>query len=198
MRTLSVGNNSTTLAVFFRNSFFGQRGFSLLELIVVLLIISLMMALVSPRLIGSLTKMNLKTSAQKISSSLRYARSQAVSGQITYKADFDFENNRMTIQPENPVDNEFSYFKDETEPMETSDSSEKQHTTESYFLPDGIHFEKALIGTDEINSGLFTVMFYPAGNSSGGSIVLIDEKERRFQISIDFITGVINLAEPDD
>ncbi|MCU0614338.1 MAG: hypothetical protein MUD09_04555 [Desulfobacterales bacterium] len=51
---------------------------------------------------------------------------------------------------------------------------------------------------DEIDSGLFDIVFYPAGNSSGGSVVLIDEKERRFQISVDFITGIVNLTEPDE
>ncbi len=198
MRTLSVGNLSAIQFMDVSKPTVGSRGFTLFELIVVLLIIGIMMALVSPRLLGSLTKVNLKTSAQKISSSLRYARSQAVSEQAIYHAVFDFEKKGLFINAEKPQDNEENYFKAEFESAETDDTEAGENRTESYFLPEDVKFEKAMTTNDEIDSGLFDIVFYPAGNSSGGSVVLIDEKERRFQISVDFITGIVNLTEPDE
>lgn len=176
----------------------GIWGFTLLELIVVLLIIGLMTALVTPRLIGSWTKMNLKSSAQKISSSLRYARSLAVSEQITYHAVFDLEKNGLFIKAEKPLNNQDNYLTDENDSTETDNSKTEKPRSESYFLPDGVNIEKVMIGEDEIDSGEFDIAFYPAGKSSGGSIILIDEKERRLQISVDFITGIISLTEPDE
>jgi general secretion pathway protein H len=80
--------------------FFLQRrnaGFTLLELIVVLMIIGLMSTLVVPKLVGPLADLNLKTASQKISASLRYARSQAASEKATYVALFDFDKNRLVV-----------------------------------------------------------------------------------------------------
>jgi general secretion pathway protein H len=198
MRILSVGKISAIKYIHVLKPTIGSKGFTLLELIVVLLIIGLMMALVTPRLVGSLTKMNLKTSAQKISSSLRYARSQAVSCQIIYHVVFDFEKNGLNIKAEKSQDDESAYLKAEIESAETDISKPKESREESYFLPEGIKIEKAMTTDDEVDSGLFSIVFYPAGNSSGGSVLLMDEKERRFQISVDFITGIVSLTEPDE
>jgi general secretion pathway protein H len=198
MRILSVGNISAFKYIHVLKPAVGSRAFTLLELIVVLLVIGLIMALVTPRLVGSLTKMNLKTSAQKISSSLRYARSQAVSGQISYHAVFDFEKNGIFIKAEKTQADEDSYLKDEMEATETDNTKAREYRTEVYLLPDGVRIEKAMTPHDEFDSGLFNIEFYPAGNSSGGTVILIDEKERRFYVSVDFITGIVNLTEPDE
>jgi general secretion pathway protein H len=198
MRILSAGKISAIKYMHVLKAPRGSKGFSLLELIVVLLIIGLIMSLVTPRLVGSLTKLNLKTSAQKISASLRYARSQAVSGQTIYYAGFDFEKNGMLIKAEKPLDDEDPYLTDGIEAMETDHTKAREYRAESYFLPDGVRIEKAMTTNDEIDSGLFTIVFYPAGNSSGGSVVLIDEKDRRFRVSVDFITGIVTLTEPDE
>jgi type II secretion system protein H len=174
-----------------------SRGFTLLELIVVLLIIGLMMALVTPRLIGSLTKMNLKTTAQKISSSLRYARSQAVTNQIIHYAVFDFEKSRVHIKAEKPL-NDHAYSKAELESAATDNSTDKDTRVESYFFPEGVTIKQAIIAKEEMDAGIFTIEFYPSGNSSGGVVVLTDEKERRFHINVDPVTGITSLTEPDE
>ena len=56
-----------------------------------------MSTLVVPKLVGPLGNLNLKTASQKISASLRYARSQAASEKTTYVALFDFDKNRLVI-----------------------------------------------------------------------------------------------------
>jgi general secretion pathway protein H len=196
--TLSAGKISAAKYIAHQKPVTGSKGFTLIELIVVLVIISLMTALVTPRLIGSLTKMNLKTSAQKISSFLRYARSQAVSEQTVYHAVFDFENNSMYIKNEKPPDEQDTYFKAEIESAETDNSKSGRSGIQSYIFPEGVVIKKAIIANEEIDSGSFNIIFYPAGSSSGGIVVLMDEKERRYQINIDFITGIISLSEPDE
>jgi general secretion pathway protein H len=198
MLTLSAGKISAAKYIPNHKTALGYRGFTLIELIVVLVIISLMTALVTPRLIGSLTKMNLNTSAQKISSFLRYARSQAVSEQTVYHAVFDFEKNSMYIKIEKPQDDQDTYFKAETESEETDDSKSERSEIQSYILPEGVVIKKAVVANEKIDSDLFSIVFYPAGSSSGGSVVLMDEKERQYQISVDFITGIVSLTELDE
>lgn len=147
-------------------------------MLIVLVIISMTTAFVAPRLAGSLSQMNSKTAAKKIAGALRYARSQSVSKQISHKAVFDFDKNRLLIETENRK-------------PETGNS--EFETSFIYNLPDGVILEKAMPGG--IESGLFRITFYPAGNSGGGEIILADEQERRYKVVVDFITGTVRVGD---
>ncbi len=189
----SVGKISA-IRILFQRSDRNEKGFSLLELIVVLIFVSLMAGLVAPRLAGSLTRMNLRSASQKICSSLRYARSQATSEKMTYTVIFDFEKNGCFIQIKN---------EDQKETEDLSPDGQKltdEDEIKSYFLPDGVKVEKAVLGDEEIESETFQIEFFPAGNSSGGDVFLVDEKENCYRIRIDFLTGMVKLLdeEPSD
>jgi general secretion pathway protein H len=149
-----------------------KGGFSLLELIVALVIIGLMSALVMPYLAGTLGHANLKTAAKTVAASLRYARSRAVSEQLAYVALFDTETRTLRIFSE----------------------TEKAAQAKAYHLPEGIYFEKARSAQGISESGLFRMMFYPSGASSGGEIILADAKNRQYAVRVHFITGVVELS----
>lgn len=175
-----------------------EGGLTLIELIVVLIIIGMITAMVVPRLIGSITRLDLTTSAKNISSALRYARSQAVSEQITYYAVFDFEKNGCFINAEKPGDDKEVYPTNESMTGETADAPISGASLEkSYFLPESVKIEKAVRSDKATDSGLFSIEFYPAGNSSGGSVIFTNEKERRFKLNVDSITGVVDIEDPD-
>ncbi len=166
-----------------------MRGFTLLELLVVLVIISLMSVLVVPQLTGSLAKTNLQTASKKILASLRYARSQAASKKITYVAIFDFEKDRLSIMTGQEAQT------GETLKEDLGDGEEPVIRSKSYDLPDGVKLEKGVSGEDEIDSGLFQIAFFPTGSSSGGDVILTNDRGKRYKISVDFITGVVRLRE---
>ena len=157
-----------------------ENGFSLLELLVVLVIISLMSAMIVPRIGGTIEKLNLKTAANKIAASLRYARSRAVSEKETYVVSFDFDANRMVVFTESSVINA---------QVEGADI-----TPQIYELPEGAWLEVAESIRGEEETKLFEVFFYPSGNSSGGKITLSGEKNRTYTLQIDFITGTVKLV----
>ena len=68
------------------------RGFSLIELMVVLILISLSIALVTPSFSRLSRGIELKGAAKKVSAILRYCRSEAVNKGQTYQALYDPED----------------------------------------------------------------------------------------------------------
>lgn len=164
-----------------------NRGFSLFELLVVLVIIGLMSALVVPKLAGSMSNIDLRTASKKISASLRYARSRAASGRIKYLALFDLDRERVVIAP------------DKGQPEDGREENRAGHKKNalysfSYDLPEGVGLETA-VSDDEVDSGLFRLVFFPSGRSSGGSVVLANDRGKRLRIDIDFITGCVRLTD---
>ncbi|NIO07655.1 MAG: hypothetical protein GTO40_06455, partial [Deltaproteobacteria bacterium] len=67
--------------------------------LVVLLIVGLISALVMPRLAASLPGVQLKSAARAVATSLRYARSRAVSESRLYVALFDRTQRLLAVEP---------------------------------------------------------------------------------------------------
>ncbi|MCK5541759.1 MAG: prepilin-type N-terminal cleavage/methylation domain-containing protein [Desulfobacterales bacterium] len=163
-----------------------NRGFTLLELLVVLIIISLMAVLVAPNLAGFLSGMNLKTAAKKISAALRYAQSRAISEKVTCTAYFDFEKSMLFVLT-------VGGLPDEIDPKLSDKDTAKTEKAKTYYLPDGIRFEKCILQEDEFDSGIFKIVFFPGGGNTGGAVILVDDREKKCKISVDFITGGVKL-----
>ena len=163
-----------------------QSGFTLIELLVVLVIISIMAAFVVPRIAGSMSNTNLRTASKKIAASLRYARSQAISESRTYVALFDLDKNRVIIRGDQTA-------REEEEKDDGGDRDSRQ--TKQYELPEEVRLEKGISVDGEIDSGLFQIIFFSTGGSSGGELVLSNDRGNRYEVKIDFITGTVRLGE---
>jgi general secretion pathway protein H len=166
----------------------GKRtGFTLFELLVVLILISLIMSFVGPRLFKSLNRRNIESTARQIAASLRYARSGAVSEKLPYRALFDMDANRLTIERYAPP------AEDASEP-----EAESHEKTKVFTLTSGIRFNKGIsFGGETVENGIFEMIFYPAGGTSGGEIFLMDEEKRTFRIVVDMITGSVTINQGD-
>lgn len=169
-------------------------GFTLLELIIVLIIIGISSALVVPRFIGGMGGLDLKAASGKVAASLRYARSQAVAQKKSYAVVFDLEQNRLTIRSESGGETEESDTVDEG----TAGNSQKKR----YNLPEGIFFrrvaEEGERYVEEDDTESFTIGFYSSGASDGGEIAIINDRERRYIVTIDVITGSVRLKRGED
>ena len=149
-----------------------KTGFTLFELLVVLVIIGLMSSLSLPYLFGSMGRMNLKTASKSIAASLRYARSLAASEQTRYLALFDFEKHSFSIL-----------------------SEKKPDDVKVYHLPEGVRFQKVRSAAETVQSGIFRIYFFPNGSGSGGEVILSDERGRQYAIRVHFITGITEISE---
>ncbi len=66
-----------------------QGGFTLAELVMVVLIIGIITAVAAPKYIDSLSRYRAEAAAQRIATDLKYARREAVGGSITRRVQFD-------------------------------------------------------------------------------------------------------------
>ncbi len=167
-----------------------RKGFTLLELLVVLVIISLVAAFVGPRVAGSMSTLSLKTASKKIAASLRYARSQATSENTPYIVVFDLNKNRLALgaaQATSRGDSE----------EEAADEGQEGYRSRIYDLPEGIIFDRVVSVESESGSEIFRIIFFPNGASSGGKVFLKNDRGRRCFVSVDFVTGTVQLGEED-
>lgn len=162
----------------------GCSGFTLVELMVVMVLIGLISALVAPRLAGSVPKLQLQAVAGKISAALRYARSQAVTENRTYTAVFDFGHNRLYVV-DRPMVSDLD-FEDLQKTARESGLRQK-----IYDLPRGVALKTSSSGQNEIVTDIFALFFYATGGSSGGTVTLASDRDRRCRINIDPIIGTV-------
>ncbi len=92
-----VVHENAMVAGSFKRKHRSQTGFTLIELILVLVIAGFIISLVAPA-ITSTTGLNLRTAAKRVAAGLRYARSQAVTTGSVYRIVFDIEENEMIIE----------------------------------------------------------------------------------------------------
>ncbi len=75
----------------------GQTGFTLLEMMIVVVVIGIFAAMAGPTLFNSIPKMKARSDARIVLSSIRLARSKAVSENSQYGIYFDVANNKYWI-----------------------------------------------------------------------------------------------------
>jgi general secretion pathway protein H len=157
-----------------------DRGFSLIELMVVLILISLSIALVTPSLSRFSRTVELKAAAKKVSGILRYCRSEAVNKGQVYQALFDSNLREVRVQS--------------MESKEEKDEKwEGKATKKTYSLPEGIRMKEVDIPSPQYPSDLPLIEFYPNGGSNGGAILLDTQDRTGYKIKVDFLTGMVRI-----
>jgi len=159
-----------------------RRGFSLIELILVLILIGLSVALVSPSLSRFSQRIELKTTAQKISGILRYFRNESIQKGKVYQVLFDPDQREVRVQA---VDEEGETGE------ENPDHPERFQ--KRYLLPQGIQMKEVKIPTPQYPAGLPAIEFYPNGGSNGGSLLLETQEPKGYRIRVHFLTGIVEI-----
>ena len=163
-----------------------KKGFTLLELIVVLTVLGLGIVLVYPSFGRMSQGVELKAAAKKVSAILRYYRSEAVQKGKVFQVVFDVDTREIRVRPVEAEEN-----KEEGEKSEEKISGEK----EKYLLPEGIQVKEMKIPASQYPSEYPVIEFYPNGGSNGGSFLIERENSKAYRIQVNFLTGVVELKE---
>ncbi len=162
-------------------------GFTLIELMVVLFIIMVVLGLMMPSLMD-LTGVELKTSAQRLSSTIRYVYSKAVFSKAAYyRIKFDLKKNEYWVEACVPSLEsntcEWRYDKDVLGKPER--------------LPHGVKFEDIVIGTRTIGKSAtdVAIRFYPQGYMPYTLIHLVDNKNDVYTLVVNPFTGQVAIYD---
>jgi general secretion pathway protein H len=148
-----------------------NKGFSLIEIVIVLIIISLSISLVTPSLARFSKMIELKTAAKKVSGILRYYRSEAIQQGKVHQVLFDLNLREVRVLSLEPT--------------------EEKVLKNKYPLPAGIQIKEMYIPSSENPADFPAIEFYPSGGSNGGSILLDSQDQKGFRIKVHFLTGMV-------
>ena len=148
-----------------------DKGFSLMELVIVMVILGLSVTLVTPYLSRFSKTIELKAATKKVSGILRYYRSEAIQQGKVYQVLFDSNLREVRIQ--------------------SVERTEEKVLKNKYPLPAGVQIKEVNIPTAQYTDEPPAIEFYPSGGSNGGSILLDSPDRKGFRISVHFLTGMV-------
>jgi prepilin-type N-terminal cleavage/methylation domain-containing protein len=144
---------------------FANDGFTLLELVIVVLIIALVMTVAYPSLSRGAASIHLRATGRDVLSTFRYAREKAVTEQVGMKVTVDMESQKLTL----------------TDLL--GDGSR------SYAMPRDVKITRMALAGSEATKGAMSVRFLPNGSSESAEIVLKSDYGSSLRIVSDPITG---------
>jgi len=164
-----------------------NQGFSLIEVMVVLILISLSMFLATPLLSGFSKTAELKGATKKISAILRYSRSEAVNRGKVYQVLFDSDLRQVNVQPIEEKE------EDEEAKDGTKDEAKDEPKRKTYTLPKGVDIKEVKANSPQYPSDYAVIEFYPNGGSNGGTIRLDSPDRKGYRIKVHFLTGIVEI-----
>jgi len=146
------------------------NGFTLLELVLVLLLMGLIAGLTLPFVVSTLDRIKLQSEVRQIASAIQFTRSEAISRKTLFTFNVDINKSQYWLAI--PKQEEVTQSKPIDETVQIMDYQRADET---------------------LTEGIFMILFYPRGNSSGGTIRFksIDDKDEEniYAVTIDPITG---------
>jgi len=161
-----------------------KKGFALIELIIVIIIIGLSAALVSPSLSRFSKTAELRGTTQKIAAILRHSRSEAVNKWRIYQVVVHSDLKEIKVQWMEP-----------DEEGEEGEEKRKKPSPQVFALPDWISMKEVELKAPQYSSEFPAIEFYPNGGSNGGSFLLGSEAHKGYRIKVHFLTGMVEIEK---
>ena len=153
---------------------FRDQGFTLLELIIVVLVISLTLAVTYPSLSRGATSIRLRSTARDILNTFRTAREKSVTEQAGMRVLVDREKQELVL------------------------SDDLGDGARRYRLPDDVRIHSIASGGIEITEGPLVVRFLPNGSSQNAEVLLESKTGGHLRIVTDPITGGARIVSEEN
>lgn len=145
-----------------------QSGFSLLELLVVLVIVAVMATLIGVSISRSITGAEVRGASRDLMAALRYTRGQAILKRQEQTLSVDVEKRQYQAPGKEAVE-----------------------------LPDGMDVRLLTARTERTGESAGTIRFFPDGSSTGGKVTLA-AGEREWVVTVGWLTGEIGREEGEE
>ena len=145
-----------------------EGGFTLVELIVVMVIAALMLALVGTSLSKSISGAEMRTAARKVTASLRYTRTKAILSKSEQVFALNTESREYQAADREPVT-----------------------------LPEGMNVELNTARSELTSETAGGIRFFPDGGSTGGNVRL-EANGRIYRVNVAWLTGESSVAEVEE
>jgi general secretion pathway protein H len=145
-----------------------SSGFTLVELLVVMVIAALVLGLVGTSISRNISGAEMRSAAGKLTASLRYTRTRAI---------LDKEETVFTVDTEN--------------------RSYQAPKRDEVILPEGMKVALTTARSELTSENVGGIRFYPDGGSTGGFVEL-DANGRIYRINVAWLTGEASIYKEDD
>ena len=146
-------------------SIVNNRGFTLVELVLVLVIMGLALGVSYPMLSRGTATFHLRATGREILNALRYAREKAITEQVEMRIVADREKQLLVL----------------TDAFGAGDRS--------YAMPHDVRIERVLLSGQEVVDGPLVLRFLPNGSSDNAEIVIRSTSGASLKVETDPLTG---------
>ncbi len=143
-----------------------SRGFTLLELIIVLVIAAAMVAIVPPLIGNALPGAQLKSASRQLAAGLNYARNHALVSREEAVLVLDLEKKDFSVSGR----------------------------SKTFVLPGDLELELFTAKSEMLAEKKGGIRFFPDGGSTGGRITLSNGK-RAYAVDVDWLTGRVKILD---
>jgi len=143
-----------------------QQGYSLLEVIVVIVIIGLSYSLLPKMVFSGVSGAELRSNVRAVATGLRLTRDAAINKRREAVMTLDLESREFTVQDDAKV----------------------------HKLHDKVDVKLYTSQADLITEKIGTIRFFPDGSSNGGRVT-VSAGGRAFEVDVDWLTGRVSIKD---
>lgn len=143
-----------------------QRGFTLVEILVVMMVMLFVYGLASPLFSSGVSGTEMKAAARQLAAGLRKARSTAISTRLETALSLDVEQRHFGISGDKQV----------------------------YRLPSKADLSLLTAQSELSSEKIGSIRFYPDGSSTGGRITIAGAN-RKYLVDVDWLTGRVVIQD---